>query len=285
MDITETEWILDVAGTALRLVGPAAWVGPLARTWTVWEGKAPAWEAGLVPAPDLPVPRGPLFGVRPRFTNGRCLLEAKGFFGEVAADGEWARMRAHPAAKVADLEYFVRVAFAVCAFHSGAILFHAAGIVRRGAAFALFGHSGSGKTTAARLSTGLPVLSDDLILLRLGEAGWEVWASPFGRRRVPEVRSAPLGGLFRLEQGPEDRLEPLSLGVALGELVANSPVINADPGRSLALLARWEEILKSVPIALLKFRKSDTFWEIIDGGSGPRQRVDARFGSDLSRSR
>jgi hypothetical protein len=131
----------------------------------------------------------------------------------------------------------------------------------------------------------LPVLSDDLVLLRLGDAGWQAWASPFGRHRVPEVRSAPLRGLFRLEQGPEDRLEPLSLGVALGELVANSPVINADPGCSLALIARWEEILKSVPIALLKFRKSDTFWEIVDGGSGSRQCAGARSGRDLARGR
>jgi hypothetical protein len=268
MDIAETEWTLDVAGTALKLVGPNAWVAPLASAWAVWEGQTPAWEARLVKASGLPAPQGPLFGIRPRFSNGRCLLEAEGFSGEITADGEWACIRAHPAAPLADLKYFVRVAFAICAFQHGAILLHAAGIVRHGAAFALFGHSGSGKTTAARLSTGLPVLSDDLVLLRQGTTGWEAWASPFGRRRCPEVRSAPLGALLRLVQGPEDRLEPLSLGVALGELVANSPVINADPGRSLALIARWEEILKSVPIALLRFRKSDTFWEIVDGGSG-----------------
>ena len=268
MDVAESEWTLDVGGTSLRLVGPVAWLEPFAREWALWEGGTPAWEARLVQAPGLPAPRGPLFGVRPRFANGRCLLEAEGFSAEVVADRGRALMRAHPAAELADLECFVRTVFAFRAFDQGAILFHAAGIVRHGAAVALFGRSGSGKTTAARLSRGKPVLNDDLVLLRLSDTGWEIWATPFGRRQVPEVRSAPLGALFRLVQGPEDRLEPMSPGVALGELVANSPVINADPDRSLALMARWEEILKSVPVALLKFRKSDTFWEIIDGESG-----------------
>ena len=56
----------------------------------------------------------------------------------------------------------------------------------------------------------------------------------------------------------------MSRGAALGELAANSPVNNADPSRSAALLARWEGILHSVPVYLLHFRKSDAFWEVID---------------------
>ncbi|MEA3397729.1 MAG: hypothetical protein U9R05_09745, partial [Chloroflexota bacterium] len=159
--------------------------------------------------------------------------------------------------------YFVRTTFALYAFEQGALLFHAAGVIHHGAAYALFGQSGSGKTTAARLSTGKPVLNDDLLLLRPGEAGWEVWATPFGRRRG-ELRSAPLRAFLRLFQAAEDRLEPFSRGVALGELLANSPVVNADPEYSPALLNRWEEILQSVPVHRLHFRKANTFWEVID---------------------
>jgi hypothetical protein len=184
--------------------------------------------------------------------------------GKIAPADGIARLRAHPRAEPGDLAYFVRTVFALRAFEEGALLFHAAGIVHRGAAYAFFGLSGSGKTTASRLSSGKPVLSDDLVLLREAGSGWDTWATPFGRRRVREVRSAPLRALLRLVQAPEERLEPMRRGVALGELVANSPVVNADPVRSAALLARWEGILRSVPIYFLHFRKSEAFWEVLD---------------------
>lgn len=162
------------------------------------------------------------------------------------------------------MAYFVRTVFALRAFDAGALLLHAAGIVHRDVAYALFGHSGSGKTTASRLSSSKPVLSDDLVFLQRTESGWEAWATPFGRQRVREVRSAPLRALLRLVQALEERLEPMPRGVALGELVANSPVVNADPARSAALLLLWEGILRSVPVYFLHFRKSDIFWEVID---------------------
>jgi hypothetical protein len=217
-----------------------------------------------VPDETLSTPDGPLFAARPRFDNGRCLLEAPGFAGEIEPDEGLILLRAHPAAELGDLVYFVRTAFALWAFDQGSLLFHAAGIVHREVAHAFFGYSGSGKTTTARLSVGKPVLNDDLLLLRPAEMGWEAWATPFGRRRAPEVRSAPLRALLRLVQATEERLEPMSRGMALGEMVANSPVVNADPGRVPALLARCEEILQTVTVSLLRFRKSDTFWEMID---------------------
>lgn len=260
----ERDWTFDVGGISLALVGAAAWVDPIARAWALWEGQTPGWPVRLLQDPSLPVPEGPFFAARPHFVDEQCQLEAPGFEGQITFDAEPARLRAHPTAESGDLAYFIRTAFALRAFEQGALLFHAAGVVHNGAAYAFFGHSGSGKTTAARLSKGKPVLNDDLLLLRPGSAGWEVWATPFGRRRVPEIRSAPLRALLRLVQASEERLEPMLRGMALGELVANSPVINADPSRSTALLTRWEEILQTVPVDLLHFRKSAAFWEVID---------------------
>ncbi len=261
-------WAFDVGGASMDLEGPSDWVEPFARAWAAWASDPSGWKVRFKQVADLPASGRSLFGVLPHFEGGRCLLDAPGFAGQIDAGKGQALLRAHPAAETVDLDYFVRTAFAVRAFDQGAILVHAAGIVHRGGGYALFGQSGSGKTTAARLSKGKPVLNDDLILLRPGETGWEAWATPFGRRRAPEVCSAPLRALFRLTPASEDRLEPLPPGVALGELVANSPVVNADPERSPALLARWEEVLQAVPAALLRFCKSDTFWGMIDARSG-----------------
>ncbi|MBN1812871.1 MAG: hypothetical protein JXA14_13630 [Anaerolineae bacterium] len=262
--MAEVEWAFAVGGISLSLAGPTAWVEPFARAWAPWADELSGWTVRLVQDETLPAPQGPFFGARPRFVDGHCRLEAQGFAGEIAPENGAAHLRAHPVAEPGDLAYFVRTVFALRSFDAGALLFHAAGVVHQNVAYALFGHSGSGKTTASRLSSGKPVLSDDLVLLRQADSGWETWATPFGRQRLSEVRSAPLRALLRLVQAPEERLEPMPRGAALGELVANSPVINADPTRSTALLARWEGVLRSVPTYFLHFRKSDTFWEVID---------------------
>lgn len=262
--MTETSWTLDVGGVSVMLVGPTHWVGCLAEGWASWGGRGPAWEVRLVEDPGLPIPSVPFFAARPRFVEGRCLLEAPGFAGAILPLDARADLRAHPAAGLGDLSYFVRAVFALRAFALGAVLFHAAGIVHRGGAYALFGRSGSGKTTSAHLSPGKPVLNDDLVLLRPAGAGWEAWATPFGRRRVSEVRSAPLRALARLVQAGEDRLERMPTATALGELVAGSPVINADATRVSELLTRWEAVLQAVPVYSLYFRRSSGFWEVLD---------------------
>lgn len=264
----ESDWTFEVGGISLTLVGPTVWIEPFAQGWAPWAGGSPGLEVHLVQDTTLPTPNGSFLTARPRFAGGRCLLEASGFVGKIAPEEELVLLRAHPAAKPDDLAYFVRTTFALRAFDQGALLFHAAGVVHHGVAYAFFGHSGSGKTTAARLSEGKPVLNDDLLLLRPTKTGWEAYATPFGRRRIPEVRSAPLRALLRLVQATEERLAPMSRGRALGELVANFPVVNADPIRSQALLARCEEILQTETVSLLQFRRSDTFWEVIDAHFG-----------------
>jgi hypothetical protein len=262
--MTKIDWTFEVGGLSLSLAGPTAWVEPFARAWGPWTDDSSGWRVHFVEDEALPPPGGPFFGARPRFVDGRCLLEAQGFSGEIVPEEGTSCLRAHPTAEPGDMAYFVRTVFALRAFDAGALLLHAAGVVHRDVAYALFGHSGSGKTTASRLSSSKPVLSDDLVLLQQAEPGWEAWATPFGRQRVREVRSAPLRALLRLVQALEERLEPMPRGAALGELVANSPVVNADPARSAALLLLWEGILRSVPVYFLHFRKSDIFWEVID---------------------
>jgi hypothetical protein len=56
--------------------------------------------------------------------------------------------------------------------------------------------------------------------------------------------------------------------VALGELVASTPIVNADPSRLPGLFARWEETVTGVPVYALRFRKTDAFWGVIDAEFG-----------------
>ena len=112
------------------------------------------------------------------------------------------------------------------------------------------------------------ILNDDLLLLRPATSGWEVHATPFGRRRHPEVAAAPLRALLRLVQAPQDALEAISSAQALAELVANSPVVNADVARASLLFQRWQTVLQEIPAYRLHFRKANTFWEVIDAHFG-----------------
>jgi hypothetical protein len=250
------------------MVGPEEWLTPFIEAWSDWKGEAAGWEVHLVPDPGLPEPQGAYFEARPDFESGQCLLEAPGFAGTVDSEGREARLRAHPTAQPGDISYFIRTAFALEAFDEGSLLFHAAGVIHRDEGYVLFGRSGSGKTTAARLSKGKPVLNDDLLLLARGDDGWRVWATPFGRRRHAEVTSAPLRALLHLIQAPEDRVDPLPRSEALAALVANSPVVNADVERALALLSWWDVTLGEVPAYRLYFVKDNTFWEVVDGHLG-----------------
>lgn len=257
------KWVLEIGGVSLTIDGPPCWLEPFKQAWGRWSGDSSEWMVLLEEDETLPPPQAPLFTTVLHFRDGHCFLEIPGFVGEIVPDEKWAGLRAHPDASPDDIAYFIRTAFAFYAFEKGAILFHAAGLVHKGQAFVFFGPSGSGKTTLARLSEGKEILSDDLLLLLRGKKGWEAWATPFSFCRA-RVASAPLRALFRLVKAEDDRLVPLSPGVALGEAVASSPIVNADPVRLPELFARWEEILSSVPAFALLFRKSNAFWEVID---------------------
>jgi len=258
-----------IAGTALRARGPEPWIAPLQTAWATWQPapETTAWDVQFTADARLSLPQGPLFEALPRPRGGVCTLAAPGFEGEVSAAVGAAHLRAHPEATPGDVGYFLRVALAMQAFARGGMLFHTAGIVHRGQGYALFGVSGSGKTTAAHLSAPDPVLNDDLVLLWPAPAGWQMYATPFGKRRG-DVRVAPLRALLRLIKAPAAALAPLPAGRALGELVANTPVLSADALWLPELLARWETLLRTIPVYALHFRRDATFWEVIDAELG-----------------
>lgn len=260
---------LQISDLALQIEGPTGWVEPLMSRWQGWTGNevnAPWTLALTVGAPTSSWV--PLYLARPAFGGGNCRLVAPGFSGTIEPDRRSARLSAHPQASVGDLSVFVRTCVAVEAFVRGGLLFHAAGVVRQGRGHGLFGPSGSGKTTAARLSPNDLILNDDLVLIMPGSPEWQLWGTPFGGPWLPQAGPVGLHGLLRLVPDREDRLVALGPGTVLGEVVANSPVINACPAWLPGLMARWQGILEDVPAQALHFRKSSAFWEVVDAEFG-----------------
>jgi hypothetical protein len=164
------------------------------------------------------------------------------------------------------IDYFLRAAMALLAFEAGGLLFHAAGLAQRGKGYAFFGHSGSGKTTVARVSAEAVVLNDDLVVLLPQAKRWLMYATPFSNpTQVTPAgpQSVPLHALYRLVQDRRVFLGPIDPAVAVAEVIANSPVVSADLDRAVNLLARAEHLVTSVPVQRLHFLPDPSFWAVV----------------------
>lgn len=206
-----------------------------------------------------------------KFEHKVLRFTAQGYGGFIDAGAGKAELHLSSHHPVEEVEYFLRIIYALLAFENQGLLFHGAGIVRDGRAQLFFGHSGAGKTTAARVSEGHLVLNDDLVLLipRRARQGtdkvWMVYGTPFWNpsQVKPSRQGAPAAGLFRLVQDKRVFLEPMRKGHALAELLSNVPVIPDDPDRNDALIVRCLDLLESLPAYRLHFLPDNSFWEVI----------------------
>ena len=92
---------------------------------------------------------------------------------------------------------------------------HSAGAILNGEGGLFVGHSEAGKTTTTRMlleSAGdVDILCDDRNIVRRFEDGWRVYGSwSHGDIADVSAASAPLMGIFFLEQAPENQLLPIS---------------------------------------------------------------------------
>lgn len=200
------------------------------------------------------------------FREGVLQFTAAGYAGFIDEEAGEATLNLSSAQPAEEIDYFLRVVYALLAFHAGGLLIHAAGIVRDGRAYAFFGHSGSGKTTVARLSPAGQVLNDDLLVLMPTGDGWTACSTPFwnpSQVAPAGPRQAPLSALFQLVQDRAVYVEEMEPSQALAELVSSVPVISASPTRSGRLLARGQQILQAVPAHRLHFLPDASFWQVI----------------------
>lgn len=200
------------------------------------------------------------------FRDGLLYFTAPGYEGTIDVDAGRADLSISSQYPVEEIEYFLRVIYALLAFRQGGLLFHAAGIVRDGRGYLFFGHSGSGKTTVARVSAEYTVLNDDLVLIAPADSGWRVHATPFWNptQVEPTRQDAPLTAMFRLVQNQQVFTEELSPSRAMAEMIANVPVIPDDPPRTPDLLTRCRRLLQSVPAYRLHFLPDDSFWHAVE---------------------
>lgn len=188
------------------------------------------------------------------------LVEHRDFVGALAQDAS--RMSVLQPGRVLSTENALRVLLAAALTRRGGLLLHAAGVVQRGAATVLFGRSGSGKSTSARLARGRPVLGDDLVALTRDRDGWRAHSTPFGgpsaRRR--KARSAPLRSLLRLRHGATFELRAIGQAQAVSELLQSTVLPAATDEQRQRALGLCADLAEAVHVRELRFPVDHGLW-------------------------
>lgn len=170
------------------------------------------------------------------------------------------------------VENVLRPLLAARLLATGGLLVHSAAV--NGYLFA--GRSGAGKSTIARLGleAGLPVLSDDLNALVPDGDRFAIAPLPFtGDLEEHEVSNvmAPLRGVYGLEKGDREDMQPMTLAATVSLLVRCAPYVNQDPLRLPLLLDRAAAVAGSTARGLVTFRRDGHVWPILDVGLHTQQ--------------
>lgn len=131
------------------------------------------------------------------------------------------------------------------------------------------GRSGAGKSTVADLLRGhddIGLLSDDRILLRGENDGIVAYGTPWpGDAGIAVNRSAPLAGIYFLNQAGKNRLVELRRSEALNRLLPVASIPWYDRGVLGDVLDFCGEVVTSVPVFELQFARDGRLGEFLTG--------------------
>jgi hypothetical protein len=133
--------------------------------------------------------------------------------------------------------------------------------------YLLFGHSGAGKSTSARLwqkQPGMRVLSDDRIILRFENGRARMYGTPWhGDAGLALAESADLSAMYLLEHATHNELLPLTPGRAAAELLARSFVPHHSAAGLKSTMKSLDRITRHTPCSLFRFVPDQSAVEMI----------------------
>lgn len=140
---------------------------------------------------------------------------------------------------------------------------HADGVSMDGRGLLFVGHSGAGKSTIATLlQDKAEILCDDRMIVRRWDDGYRIHGNwSHGTLPIVSANSAPLVGIFFLEQAGENTIIPVDdtracLSVLLGCLIR--PLVTVDWWEKMLDLV--EDMIRNVPCYRLRFDKSGAIY-------------------------
>lgn len=134
---------------------------------------------------------------------------------------------------------------------------HASVVVKDHRGYLFLGHSGTGKSTHARLWQEVYpdawLLNDDNPILRvLPDGEVRVYGSPWsGKTPCYRPHSTPIGGIVQLRQAPVNTMRRLRLPEAYAYLLSSSSGLKFVPRMMDALYETITSVLQAIPVYLL----------------------------------
>ena len=196
---------------------------------------------------------------------GRWRLERGDFRAEWDPASRTGKIR--QSANPYSIDAVLRIVHSLVLARQGSFLLHAASAIRNGRVFLFAGVSGAGKTTISRLAPAdATLLTDEISYVRKQNNGYVAFGTPFTGElaKLGENVSAPIAALYLLEQGPENRIEPVAAADATRGLLANLLFFAED--QELVQLAFHAacEFVSRVRVSRLTFVPDSRVWEMIE---------------------
>lgn len=212
------------------------------------------------------IPPGPASDddVRVRRDGGDWLLERGDFMAHW--NPETGRGRVRQTANPYALDSVLRILHSLVLASRGGFLLHAASGISEGRAFLFSGVSGAGKTTISRLAPPeATLLTDEISYVRPQGEGYAAFGTPFSGElaKAGENTNAPVGALFFLEKGPENRIEEIAPAEAVRRLMRNMLFFAEDAALVERLLATACDFVQKVPVRRLTFYPDGRVWDDI----------------------
>ena len=176
------------------------------------------------------------------------------------------RGRIRQSANPYSIDSVLRIVHTLILAREGGFLLHSAGAIRNGKAFLFSGVSGAGKTTISRLAPpDVTLLTDEVSYIRRDQDGYRACGTPFAGElaRVGENCSAPIGCLFFLKQGPENKIEPVAKAEAIRRLMRNILFFAEDSDLVQRVFQSACEFVERVPVQQLTFVPDSRVWDMI----------------------
>jgi hypothetical protein len=172
------------------------------------------------------------------------------------------------------IDAVLRIVHTLLLAKQGGFLLHSASAVRNGKAFLFAGVSGAGKTTISRLAPpDATLLTDEISYVRKldgsadasGKAGYAAYGTPFTREWAErgENISAPVAALYLLAQGPENRIDPVTVAGAGRGLLSNMLFFAEDQDMVQRAFQAACDFVQNVPVFRLTFVPDARVWELI----------------------
>lgn len=199
-----------------------------------------------------------------RRVDGRWVIERGDLRAEWEAGANRGRIR--QTANPYSIDAAFRIVHTLLLATKGSLLVHAASSIRNGKAYLFAGVSGAGKTTISRLAPpDVTHLTDEISYVRKSGEGYVAFGTPFaGELAEPgENVSAPLAAVYLLQQGPENRIEPVADAEAVRSILLNILFFAVDEEMVRLVFQAACDLVARVPVQRLTFAPDRHVWDLI----------------------